>query len=35
MVLDRVVFTFDGAPALESRLAYCHPEEIHYLARLR
>jgi GntR family transcriptional regulator len=35
MVLDRVVFTFDGARALEWRLAYCHPEEIHYLARLR
>jgi GntR family transcriptional regulator len=35
MVLDRVLFTFDGARALEWRLAYCHPEEIHYLARLR
>jgi GntR family transcriptional regulator len=35
MVLDRAVFTFDGARALEWRLAYCHPEEIHYLARLR
>jgi DNA-binding GntR family transcriptional regulator len=35
MALDRVVFTFDGARALEWRLAYCHPEEIRYLARLR
>jgi DNA-binding GntR family transcriptional regulator len=35
MVLDRVVFTFDGARALEWRLGYCHPEETRYVARLR
>jgi GntR family transcriptional regulator len=35
MVLDRVVFTFNRVRALEWRLAYCHPEETHYVARLR
>jgi GntR family transcriptional regulator len=34
MVLDRVIFTFDGLRALEWRLAYCHPEETHYIARM-
>lgn len=35
MLLDRVVFAFDGARVLEWSLAYCHPEEIRYRAKLR